>query len=222
MVTKLIGKLIEIETALRSLREEIVMQSEEIERKELSEVNLNSLVDVTPAEWHQWFSDFTIPTPIELSPYRDILPRLLVGFGGDGPSPVRFEQRPYLSASSALRHSLNFWLTSPVDWFTVEFRLPQALIDNQRKLYFAWTGSVNVSQRIRLNLYQRNEAGYEFRSNISDQIFPSMGWSEVKFINLEPRANITITKLLFEFETGTFQSITLDDIRLYIPADAAG
>jgi len=217
MTTKIIEKLIEIESALRALREEIVLQSLDIQRKDLSEVDLGSLVDVTPESWKHWFGHLSTPVPAELFPYQDALPDLLVGFPAGGPSPARMEQRASLANKSSLRYSINVWLSTAVDWFTVEFRLPANIVEANALLYFAWTGSVNVSQRIRLILFQRDSSGHEFRSNVSDMIFPSLTWSEIKLVNIEPRPNIKVTKLLFEFPIDSFQSISLDDIRLYAP-----
>ena len=221
MNSQIIGKLVEIESALRVLREEILLQSMEIERKKLSEIDLSSLIDITPAEWKEWFSRLAIPTPTAVTRYVDMLPGLMMGFPPMEKSPLLIEQQPYISPNSNLGHSLNVWLGAPVPWCTVEFQIPQALAQENPDFYFGWTSRLNASQMLTIDAFQMDEAFQITKTRICEEIVPGIGWSDVKPVHLKPLPNIMRTKIVFSFAMGAFQSIRFDELRLYIAKPAA-
>lgn len=215
MTSKIIEMLNDIESALHLVREQLARDMLEYERNDLRNIDLASLENVTPAEWKQWFTELSFPTPTEAPSYEEILPCLVVGFPPTDTIPARIEQRPYISNSSKLEQSLHIELINSIEWFTIEFLIPPAITETYNDLYFVWRANLNVPQVVGVNLYQTNEASQTTITKINKEILPSMDWTEIRSIHLNRAENIIRTRIVFGFLMDKFQSIRFDEIQLY-------
>jgi hypothetical protein len=215
MMAKFVGKLVELESELRLLREKTLLQRFETERKDLSEIDLSSLDDITPIEWRRWFTEPLVSAPTELPRYGEILPNLMVGFPETDIRPARIQQQPYMDHKGALRQSLNIWLANPAEWFTVELLIPIDMVVTYPDLYIAWTCAISTSQYVGISVYQTNDSLQNTHMEIGREFLPAINWSVIIPVHFSDITNITQSKLVFTFSTNFFQSIRFDNIRLY-------
>jgi glycosyltransferase involved in cell wall biosynthesis len=216
MSDTILEKLSQIEADLRAVREEIAAMTFRAEPKKHGAIRMDALTEITPASWKNWFSAITLAEPVEIMPYHDLLPDLFVGYPRGGRCPARIQQLPAKPDGDEERNSVEFWLEAPVSWITVEFRIPQEIIEAHEKFYFAWTSTLNTSQRVQMNLFECDEDGEEYRTTIIEHVVPAMRWPDIRLIQLERRKNLRLFKVWFAFSPDDFESISIEDARLFI------
>ena len=217
MVSRIVERLVEIESALRALREEIVVQAMESERKNITQIDMSSLEEITPPAWLEIFSKLTLSAPTPIPRYNEMLPGLLLGYAETDSGAVLMEQQPNISNDSEMAQSLNIWLANPMSWITIELIIPQDIANANPDLYFGWTGTFNVSQKVQIDTLRIDDANNVVRHKISQEVVPSVAWSDLKPVHLAKNENIRVTRLLFIPMMNVFQSVRFDSFRLYRP-----
>ena len=215
----ILAKLVELESAIRRIRDELALKEMAVDRKDLRNVDFGELEEVTPPEWKSWFHELSFALPTEAYRYQDILPNLQVGYPDGSAAVVNIEQKPYISNGSQIGYCVEIWLTGTLDWLTLEFRAPKALVERHSTFHFAWTAEVHASQNLELFLLQTDSHGRPRKESLGKQFAPASPWSEVKLITMNSSANAEETKIIFAFDTKLFHYIALFDARLFVARD---
>ena len=216
----ILSKLVEIEAALRSLREELakVEAARDIAQNEV--LDYGKLVDVTPVHWLQWFSEFKFNAPTPMGAYEEFFPNLMLGYENDGEARAHVEQTPFVSNNSKIKYALQVWLVKPVDWLTVEFWIPPEAVKNRAEFFLAWRSSVGDAQNVEIYTFERDAANNPLRRKVATRLFPSLTTSDVIKVPLSASNEIVDRKVYFSFPADSFHSLTLEDVRMLVATDA--
>jgi len=215
-VDNILSKLVEIEAALRGVREELAKVQAASDVAQNEAIDFGKLNDVTPDRWSHWFDEFKFGSPTPIAPYQEFFPNIMIGYANDGEIRTHIEQTPYVSTDAKVRYGLQIWLVKPVDWLTVELWIPPQQLSDRSEFFLSWRCSVGNSQNVDIYIFERDASDMPLRRKIATRFFPSLSNTDILKVPINVNSDIVDRKIYFSFSPNSFHSITLEDVRLLV------